>query len=404
MLAALAGTARAQSPRVAVVVRAGAEPPVSAAATRAALVTAGAWPGEPIAVARQRRAEGAVEVGALEPFARARALVDEGWRAYQQVDPAFAEARLVAARREAEALLPLAGGGELMADISLRLGAVRLQRGRRDAAAADFRFAYALDPDRAVTVAELPPPVVDAYRAATKDLAPAVGLAVTLAPATAAIEVDGHDLGGARSLELAPGYHTLVARAPGYEPLAQIVAVGPEWATLALVLVPDRVAAALAGPFELGIGEAVAGRQAEALLVFAELDALVLAAPVWRRAQPALLAQRCAGVPVRCTRVIERGFADASGVSAAAAAVLGELAQDELVLPPTLTADARLVLGEPPPGHHVAPGPPRPWYASGWLWAGAGGAAIAAAAVVLLTGDAGVDTVLELGGCDWGGC
>jgi len=64
-------------------------------------------------------------------------------------------------------------------------------------------------------------------------------------------------------------------------------------------------------------------------------------AAVQRRGGPALLVQRCASIPVRCTAVVEVGYAEASGLAAATREAWQATRAADLRYPPSVLADAR---------------------------------------------------------------
>jgi hypothetical protein len=88
--------------------------------------------------------------------------------------------------------------------------------------------------------------------------------------------------------------------------------------------------------------DAAAQSLADAVLELADLDEVVLAAEADRRGGPTLLVQRCAGVPARCTAVVEIGYADASGLFAAARSAWGSLHAAELRYAPSVFGDPRV--------------------------------------------------------------
>jgi hypothetical protein len=386
------GVARADD--VGLVVVATGSAPATVAEVTAALAEAGRDAGhavtdDAVGAATRAHAAGAVPRGGLERFRRVRELVDEGWRAYLQVAGDFAAARLGRARGDAEELLALDGGVELYADVALRLGAVLDHLGRRAESAEVLRLAAWLDPERAVTTAEFSPDVVAAFEAArAKAPAPVAVRVVVTGPAVATIDIDGRSAGTAPvTVELAAGQHVVVARAPGYR--ARGVAFAATGGEVALALEPDPAAVALRAGVAAGTAEAAAGRAIEAAERFAEVEAVVLAAAVWRQGEPALLGQRCAGG--RCTAVVEVGYGAApGGLAAAAGALWRELAAvaDRRRYPPTLPADPRL--GRGVGAVRVSAGRCR-WCRSPWLWAGVGAAVVAVGAgvAVIVSGDGG---------------
>jgi hypothetical protein len=392
------GAARADDVGLVVVAAGGAPAPVSE--VTAAMVEGGVAAGHAVVrdaagVAARAQAAGAVPRAALERFRRVRDLVDEGWRAYLQVAGDFAAARLGRARGDAEALLGLDGGVELYADVALRLGAVLDHLGRRAESADVLRLAGWLDPGRAVTTAEFSPDVVAAFDAA-RARTPAPVTVRVLVPGTAAmIEIDGRSAGPAPlTVELAAGQHVAVARAAGH--LARGVAFAAvAGGEVVIGLEADPAAVALRGGVAAGAGEAAAGRAIEAVERFADADAVVLAAAVWRQGEPALLGQWCAGG--RCTAVVEVGYGAApGGLAAAAGALWRELAAvaAERRYPPTLPSDPRLGRGV---GPSRLAGARCRWCRSPWLWAGLGAAAVAVGAgvAVLASGDDGTIVAVD---------
>jgi hypothetical protein len=144
-----------------------------------------------------------------------------------------------------------------------------------------------------------------------------------------------------------------------------------------------------------------AGEVAAAIIEVGELDAILVAASIWRRGRPALLGQWCRGSPLDCARPVEVGYAPAR--LDAAAAELWRRAQGGAGAAFTLLADERLVRRESEP---LAPAPAGPWWRSRWLWIGAGGVAISAAAAALLLGsdEGGLTWAPTFDGCEFGGC
>jgi hypothetical protein len=397
----VAGDARADDVGTVVVAAPGA--PARSAEVTAALVAAGGGAGDTVVAdalvtAAEAKAAGAVPRGELERFRRTRALVEEGWRAYLQVQAEVAAARLGRARDDAEALLALDGGVELYADVALRLGAVLDHLGRRSESADALRLAGWLDPGRAVTTAEFSPDIVAAFAAAraATPLPVTVHIGVT-GGAGATVSIDGQPAVRApATVELPAGQHVVVARASGFRTRGVAFAAAGE---VAIRLEADGDAAALAAGVAAGTGAAAAARAIDAAALYAEVDAVVLAAAVWRQGAPALLGQRCAGG--RCTAIVEVGYgAAAGGLAAAAAALWRELAVSARREPPTLPADPRLG-GSARPAVAGAGG--CRWCRSPWLWAGVGAAvvAIGTGAVVLLSGDDG--TVIGVDPGDFGG-
>jgi hypothetical protein len=352
-----------------------------------------------------------VERDKVRLFARAAELAAEGWKAYLSVEPAFAEARLGEARRVLEGVLDLDGALERLADVSLRLGAVRLYQGRKHDAQAAFALAAALDPDRDVSAQEFSPDVISAYQRART--AAAGGASATLEVASlagATVEIDGVAAGTAPlRMGIAVGEHVVVVRAPGRVAWGQTVAVGAGGAKVEIPLDEDLIGRALAGgdgAFRIGLGGAEAGTLAATVGTYAELDEIVLVGAAWRHGQPALFGQRCQVAPVRCGPVREVLFGRKDKVAAASRELVRGM-QDPAggKLPPILLEDTRLTEPEPEPkgdgGGKLPPPPPRAWWKSPWVWIGVGTAAAIATGAVLLLGDEGTTYEVVLPGCPW---
>jgi hypothetical protein len=292
--------------------------------------------------ARAAVAAGAVPIATLERFRRVREQVDEGWRAFLRVQVDFAASRLAAARTEAEGLVAIPGGAALYADASLRLGAVLGYLGRTGESQASLALALALDPERPITLAEFSPDVVaavDAVRGLTK---PVRSVRIASQPAGAQITIDGKDVGRAPlHVELPIGQHVVVARVPQYQPRALAIAVDGATSEVALELEPDIGWTRLAEGAVIGATDARAQELVDAAVRFADLDELVLVADSEQRGGPTLLVQRCAGLPARCTAVIEIGYADRSGLAAAAREAWQAARAANLRYPPSVLADPR---------------------------------------------------------------
>jgi hypothetical protein len=347
------------------------------AAVAAALVDAigprGRVVGDAIAAARAELAAGAVPVATLAAFRAVRQQIDDGWRAYLRAQLDDAQRQLAAARREAVALVALPGGAELYADAALRLGAV-LQHRRAPEAAGVLALALALDPERPVTLAEFSPDVVEAVDAVRAAPRASAHLRVTARPADAMIAIDGAPAGRAPlDVPLGRGPHVLVARAPLHRPAVQDVELASE-ATAALALDDDPDALALAAGAAPGMPAPAAQAVVDAALRFGDLDAVIVATVSDRHGSPALVVQRCGGLPARCTAAVEIGYGDASGLAAAARQAWRAAEPADLRYPPT-------ILGE----RVRAPATAARWYRSPYVWAGAGavvlGAVITAVAI-----------------------
>ena len=80
----------------------------------------------------------------------------------------------------------------------------------------------------------------------------------------------------------------------------------------------------------------------DATLRYADLDEVVLVAATERRGGPTLLVQRCAGLPARCTAIVEIGYATPSGLPAAAREAWAAVRAADLRYPPSVFGDARV--------------------------------------------------------------
>jgi len=292
-----------------------------------------------VAAARTAVAAGAVPIEALVKFRRVREQVDEGWRAYLRVAVENAALRLAAARTEAEALVALPGGAELYADAALRLGVVLGHLGRRTESQAVLQLALALDPDRPITLAEFSPDVVDAIAAVRALPVSRQKLHVTSIPAGAQIAIDGTDVGRAPlDVEVTRGQHLVVARETFYSAAVRGVAVDAA-ASITLDLARDDEVVRLAGGPARGMPEQAAQELVDATVRFGDFDEVVLAADTTRRGGPTLLVQRCAGIPAKCSAVVEIGYGDRAGLAAAARQAWEAARAGELRYPPTVLGD-----------------------------------------------------------------
>ena len=292
-----------------------------------------------VAAARTAVAAGAVPIEALVKFRRVREQVDEGWRAYLRVAVENAALRLAAARTEAEALVALPGGAELYADAALRLGVVLGHLGRRTESQAVLQLALALDPDRPITLAEFSPDVVDAIAAVRALPVSRQKLHVTSIPAGAQIAIDGTDVGRAPlDVEVTRGQHIVVARETFYSAAVRGVAVDAA-ASITLDLARDDEIVRLAGGPARGMPEEAAQELVDATVRFGDFDEVVLVADTTRRGGPTLLVQRCAGVPAKCSAVVEIGYGDRAGLAAAARQAWEAARAGELRYPPTVLGD-----------------------------------------------------------------
>ena len=88
-------------------------------------------------------------------------------------------------------------------------------------------------------------------------------------------------------------------------------------------------------------GEVSPRELVDAAIRFADLDELVLVADTQQRGGPTLLVQRCAGLPARCTAVIEIGYAERRGIAAAAREAWQSARAADLRYPPSVLGDPR---------------------------------------------------------------
>jgi hypothetical protein len=349
--------------------------PQRAGVATAMAAAAGALP-DALGEARAAIAGGAVPVATLEQFRRVREQIDEGWRAYLRVQFDFAQSRLAAARTAAEPLVALPGGAALYADASLRLGAVLGRAGHVPESQAILALALALDPDRPITMAEFSPDIVTAVDAVRGQTRPTRELSITTEPPGAQLAVDGRDVGRSPvSVPLAVGQHVVVARMPMFHAHAQAFAVDDATGPLALALDRDDEWTRLAVGPETGMPETATQGLTDATIRYADLDAVVLVAATERSGGPTLLVQRCAGLPARCTAIVEIGYADASGLSAAAREAWSAVRAADLRYPPSVFGDPR-VTGLRVTHHcEVCRSP--------WLWGGIGAAAVIATVAII---------------------
>jgi hypothetical protein len=329
---------------------------------------------DPVAAAETALRAGAVPRARLASFARARELVREGWRAFLSADLPFAEARLVAARRVLEEVLELDGALEAVADVALRLGAVRLKAGREQEAEAAFALARALDPGRELAAGEWSPGVVAAFSRAGSP-----ARATLAVKSRGEVTIDGH--AGARR-EVEPGEHVVVVREM-------------EGVAARLVLVPaagvevELEAEPMSWPAGFAIGQdgESAARLAGLVLEYADLDELWLVASTWRAGQPALLGQRCLAAR-RCTAVLEVRVASVDRLPGAGRRLVEDLSRAELRgLGPTLLEDTRVREPEPPRPGGKPVATSRAWWQRPWLWIGVGGLLVAAGTTAVLLAD-----------------
>ncbi len=345
--------------------------------TAAMAAAAGAVP-DALGEARAAIAGGAVPPERLEQFRHVREQIDEAWRAYLRVQLDFAQSRLAAARTAAEPLVALPGGDALYADAGLRLGAVLGHAGRAAESQAILALALALDPDRPITLAEFSPDIVDAVTAVRNAAPrPTRELAVTTEPPGAELTIDGKPAGKSPArVPLAVGQHLVVARLPLYKAHAQAFAVDDSTGPLALTLDRDDDWTRLAAGPELGMPDPQTAALAEATLRYADLDGIVLVASTDRRGGPTLLVQRCAGIPARCTAIVELGYASPSQLPSAAHDAWAAVRSADLRYAPSLFGDPRLTGTRV--AHHCEV------CRSPWLWGGVGVAAVIATVAIVV--------------------
>jgi hypothetical protein len=327
--------------------------------------------------ARLAEASGVVAADQMFRFRRVREQIDEGWRAYHNVQNDFATSRLVAARQDAESALALPGMTALYADASLRLGAVLASLGRTAEAHDAIALALALDPERPITQLEFSPAVVATVDAVRAQPRPTRSVHIASEPPNAVVNIDGRDAGRTPlTAELALGQHVVIARAPQFSTRAQALAIDDKTGELAITLDHDDASAELAAGVDVGTADRAAQVVTDRVLELADLDEVVLVAATDRRGGPTLLIQRCAGAPARCTAVVELGYADRSGIAAAARSAWQSARAADLRYPPSLFGDSRLTgnIAE----HHCK------LCRNPYVWAGVGVVAVAATIAIIV--------------------
>jgi hypothetical protein len=348
--------------------------------------------GDAVAEARAALAVGAVPIATLARFRRVREMIDDGWGAYLRAQIDFAHSRLAAARGEAEPLVALPGGHELYADAALRLGAVLHHRRIFDAPAV-LALALALDPSRPITLAEFSPDVVEAVDAVRAAPAALQRVRVATRPAGAMVSVDGKELGRAPlDVQVTRGQHLVVVRAPLHRPAVQGMVVGDAPANVDLALEPDDDALRLAAGAEPGRSEAAQQGLVDAVLQLADLDEVVVAAVGDRRGGPALIVQRCAGAPARCTAAVEIGFGERAGLAAAARDAWQAVRAATLRDPPSVIGDVQ---------DRPAPGGCR-LCRSPLVWTGVGAVVLGAVVAIVVSGASRPPPVVTVDGRDFG--
>jgi hypothetical protein len=165
----------------------------------------------------------------------------------------------------------------------------------------------------------------------------------------------------------------VVARLAGAEPAVRgfVVADAGE---VALTLAPDPAASRL-GPASRGLPEPLAQGLVDTVIRYADLDEVVVAVQTTRRGGPTLLVQRCAGLPARCSAVVELGYGERSGLAAAARSAWEAARTGELRYPPTVLGalDDRIAVD-----HRCK------LCRSPWLWTGVGAAVLTGAVITLI--------------------
>ena len=365
------------------------------AAVAAAVVEAvgarGRVVGDAVGEARAQLAAGAVPSATLARFRRVREMIDDGWRAYLRVQIDFAQSRLAAARTEAEALVALPGGAELYADAALRLGAV-LQVRRIGEAPAVLALAIALDPARPITLAEFSPDVVEAVDAVRAAPAAIERVHVATEPAGALVSIDGKQLGRAPlDAQVTRGQHLVVARAPLYRAAVQGVVVDAA-ATVELALERDDDAVRLAGGAEPGLAAPAEQALVDAAVQLADLDEVVVAAIGDRHGGPTLAIQRCAGAPARCTAVVEVGYGDRAGLTAAAREAWRAAQGGTLRYPPSVIGAIKPL--PPPPGCQLCKSP--------LVWGGVGAVVLGAVIAIVVSSGAKPAPIVNIDGHQFG--
>lgn len=351
------------------------------AALAAALVEAvgarGRVVGDAVGEARAQLAAGAVPIATLAQVRQVREMIDEGWRAFLRVQIDFAHSRLAAARSAAEPLVALPGGAELYADAALRLGAVMLHRRIPDAKAV-LALAIALDPARPITLAEFSPDIVEAIDAVRAQPAALARVHVRVAGAAGAmISIDGVELGRAPlDAQVTRGQHLVVARAPMHRAVVQGIVVGESSAIAELALERDDDAARLAGGAVPGMAADAEQALVDSALQLADLDEVIVAAISDRHGGPALIAQRCAGAPARCTAVVEVGFGDRAGLAAAAREAWPAMQAGALRYPPS-------VIGDSAPARRAPEG--CRWCRNPLVWTGVGAVVLGTVIAIVVT-------------------
>lgn len=411
----LAGATPALADDVGVIAVRPAHSPVSLTQLQDALATALRARGDlaianPSREARQRLAAGAVLADRLEGFTETAELMRSGWESYASVQYTFARSRLAEARQRARTLTDLAGGLELFAEVTLRLGVIKHELRDFEGAADDFRLAHRLAPTRPVTSDHFKPNIVTAFQAAVASAIPRRSVAIKRTPANVAVEVDGRAVPAGGSIELEEGLHLMVSRRPGFRSEHTLVQVERSTSSLAVKLERDLQSGALyadgpGGELAIGSDEGPATRLAATIALFAELDGVVIAAAVWRNGEPTLVGQWCSGEPLSCGRAVEIRFAGSRGLTIATTELIDRARKEQPRFPITVLVDARLTNPEKRDIGQVVT-PPTPWWKNKWLWIGVGAGVVAAGtAAIVLASPADPTVVIEVPDpCQFGGC
>ncbi len=294
--------------------------------------------------ARSAIAAGAEPVESLARLRFIREAIDEGWRAYHGVQFDAAATRFAAARKAAESLLPLPGAPVLYADASLRLGIVLARLGRTVEAREALALALALDPDRPISPIEFAPEVIALIDGVRAQALPKRTVRVTTDPSGATLTVDGRDVGRSpATIELTVGEHVAIARSPGQSGRSIGFAVSDATDAVRLPVAPSDERGRLLIDPSFGMSSSDAQSLIDDVVLFADLDDVVLAAEIVRGGEPVLFAQRCSNVPAKCTRTTETAYGDRTRLLSAVQAVWRDLHEQEVLHPPSLFGDPRLV-------------------------------------------------------------
>jgi hypothetical protein len=237
-------------------------------------------------------------------------------------------------------------------------------------------LALALDPDRPITLAEFSPDIVTAVDAVRGQARPTREVQLTTEPPGAQLAVDGKDVGRSPiTVPLAIGQHVVVARMPLFEARAQAFAVDDATGPLSLALDRDDEWTRLATGPEAGMPDTATQGLTDATIRYADLDALVLVAATDHAGGPTLLVQRCAGLPARCTAIVEIGYTEPGGLAAAAREAWTSVRAADLRYAPSVFGDPRVSGTRVAHRCEVCRSP--------WLWGGIGAAAVVATVAII---------------------